>query len=63
MEQDVSRQRIFRQSALDRLASPEQLDVLQGVTARKLWLVLTAVVAPAVAAALWWFVDLAVRAG
>lgn len=58
----MSRRSIFRQSALDRLASPEQLDALLGVTPRKPWLVAAAGAAVAATAALWWLVDVAVAA-
>lgn len=47
---------LFRQSALARLASPEQLDQLMEVTDTKGWWTLAALVALVVAALLWSFV-------
>jgi HlyD family secretion protein len=58
----MSRRSIFRQSALDRLASPEQLDAVLGVTARKPWLVVAAAAALVAVAGLWWLVDVAAAA-
>jgi HlyD family secretion protein len=55
----MARPSIFRQSALERLASPEELDALLGVTARKPWLVAAAAVAVVAVAVLWWLVDAA----
>ena len=46
-------QEVFRQSALARLASPEQLDQLMEVTDSKGWWTLTALTALIVAAVLW----------
>jgi HlyD family secretion protein len=45
--------RIFRQAALDRLASPEQLDQLLQVTAPRSWLALSAAGLVVVAAVVW----------
>jgi HlyD family secretion protein len=55
----MSRKSIFRQSALERLTSPEHLDALLGVTARRRWLVLAACVALAAVGVLWGVVDAA----
>jgi HlyD family secretion protein len=55
----MARRSIFRQSALERLASPEELDALLGVTARKPWLVAAAAVAVVAVGLLWWLVDAA----
>jgi len=45
---------IFRKVALDRLASPERLDTLLGFAFPRLWLVVAAGGALALALALWW---------
>ena len=58
----MSRRSIFRQSALDRLASPEQLDTALGVPARKRWLVLAACASLVAVAVLWWMVGVACAA-
>lgn len=44
---------MFRQKALDRLSSPEELDQLMHITSPRLWLALVAVVALLVAGVLW----------
>ena len=44
---------LFRQAALDRLSSPEQLDRALTVTTSKTWLALTAIAAMAAAAVAW----------
>lgn len=53
---------IFRQAALDRLASSEQLDALLGLAPPRARLVLFAGAALALAAGLWWLLDVAVAA-
>lgn len=45
--------KIFRQAALDRLSSPEQLDELLQVTAPRTWIALATVVALLVAGVVW----------
>ena len=47
---------IFRQVALDRLASPERLDTLLGFPFPRLWLILLGGGALAIALALWWLI-------
>ena len=47
---------IFRQVALDRLASPERLDTLLGFPFPRLWLLLLGGGTLLVALALWWLV-------
>lgn len=42
---------IFRQSSLDRLSSPEQLDQLIRITSRRSWIALVAMVAVVLSAA------------
>jgi biotin carboxyl carrier protein len=44
---------IFRQSSLDRLSSPEQLDQLIRITSRRSWIALVAMAAVVVSAAAW----------
>jgi hypothetical protein len=44
---------MFRQKALDRLSSPEELDQLMHITSARLWLALLGVAAVLVAGALW----------
>jgi biotin carboxyl carrier protein len=44
---------IFRQSSLDRLSSPEQLDQLIRITSRRSWIALVAMVAVVLSAAAW----------
>ena len=50
-------QRVFRQAALDRLASPEQLDTLFGLPPPRPVLVVLAGAALALAAGLWWLLE------
>ena len=57
----MTRRNIFRPSALERLASPERLDQLPGVTARRLGLVVLAGGVCLLTMALWWLVDVALR--
>ena len=49
----MAKSQIFRQSALDRLSSPEQLDTLLAVTTPKGWLALFALAALLVGAGVW----------
>jgi hypothetical protein len=52
-----SERRLFRQAALDRLASPEQLDTLLGLPSLRPGLVALAGAALALAAGLWWLLE------
>lgn len=58
----MSEKRIFRQAALDRLASSEQLDALLGLTPPRPRLVLFAAATLALTGGLWWLLDLAAAA-
>ncbi|HEX7277082.1 MAG TPA: hypothetical protein VF244_06875 [Acidimicrobiales bacterium] len=49
----MARRSLFRQTALEHLASPEQLNSLPGLTARRLWLVLAAAATLVLGVALW----------
>ncbi|MFN2361443.1 MAG: NHLP bacteriocin system secretion protein [Marinobacter sp.] len=49
----AAKKQIFRQAALDRLSSPEQLDQLFQVTTPKAWIALTTLVALITTAILW----------
>src|SRR5689334_8616859 len=49
----VMQQRLFRQIALERLSSPDQLDRLMRVTDPKTWLALAALAALTLAVVLW----------